>query len=59
MTPTREGASKVIEVDGRRIVISNAHKVLFPDDGITEGDLAVYYAAIAQVGARMFAAGRS
>jgi bifunctional non-homologous end joining protein LigD len=28
--------------------VSNAGKVLFPDDGITKGDLAVYYAAVAK-----------
>lgn len=33
---------------GRRVVaISNRNKVLFPDDGITKGELIEYYAAIA------------
>ena len=29
--------------------ISRPGKVLFPDDGITKGDLAAYYAAVAEV----------
>jgi bifunctional non-homologous end joining protein LigD len=38
----------IIKVDGRQLEISNADKVLFPGDGITEGDLAKYYARVAQ-----------
>jgi bifunctional non-homologous end joining protein LigD len=38
----------IIQADGRRLEISNAGKVLFPHDGITEGDLAKYYASVAQ-----------
>ena len=34
-------------IDGHRIEISNPDKVLFPDDGITKGDLADYYGRIA------------
>ncbi len=33
--------------DERRTVITHPEKVLFPDDGITKGDLAAYYEAIA------------
>ncbi|MEL7210096.1 MAG: ATP-dependent DNA ligase, partial [Actinomycetota bacterium] len=33
----------VVVVDDREIEISNPHKVLFPDDGITKLDLARYY----------------
>src|SRR5688572_33006499 len=32
-----------------RIVITHPEKVLFPDDGITKGDLAAYYEAIAPI----------
>ncbi len=39
--------SGVIRVDGREIEISRPEKVLFPDDGITKGDLIEYYARIA------------
>ena len=34
-------------IDGQRIEISNPDKVLFPDDGITKGDLVDYYGRIA------------
>jgi bifunctional non-homologous end joining protein LigD len=34
--------------DGRPITISNPSKVLFPDDGITKGELVDYYARIAE-----------
>ena len=36
-----------IEVDGREVDVSNVDKVLFPDDGITKGDLIEYYRKIA------------
>ncbi len=35
-------------VDGHEITISNPDKVLFPDDGITKGDLVHYYGRIAE-----------
>ena len=35
-------------VDGHEITISNPGKVLFPDDGITKGDLVDYYGRIAE-----------
>jgi bifunctional non-homologous end joining protein LigD len=41
------GISGVIRVDGREIEISRPEKVLFPDDGITKGELIQYYARIA------------
>jgi bifunctional non-homologous end joining protein LigD len=37
----------VIRVDRREIEISRPEKVLFPEDGITKGDLIEYYARIA------------
>ncbi len=37
----------MLRADGHRITISNPDKVLFPDDGITKGDLVDYYARIA------------
>jgi bifunctional non-homologous end joining protein LigD len=36
-----------IRVGNRRIAVSRRDKVLFPDDGITKGDLVEYYAAVA------------
>ncbi|NVK43875.1 MAG: ATP-dependent DNA ligase [Oceanospirillaceae bacterium] len=40
--------SEWFELDGHRVEVSKADKVLFPDDGITKGDLARYYARIAR-----------
>ncbi len=37
-----------IEVEGRRIEVTNRDKVLFPDAGITKGDLIDYYRRIAE-----------
>jgi bifunctional non-homologous end joining protein LigD len=39
--------SGVVRVDRREIEISRPEKVLFPDDGITKGELIEYYARIA------------
>jgi hypothetical protein len=32
-----KGTTEVVRAGGRRIEVSNAGKVLFPDDGITKG----------------------
>lgn len=40
-------STHAFETGGHTIEIGNADKVLFPDAGITKGDLADYYAAIA------------
>src|SRR5918996_4232777 len=45
MTPA--AAKDEIRVGKRAITISRRDKVLFPDDGITKGDLVEFYAAIA------------
>jgi bifunctional non-homologous end joining protein LigD len=37
----------VVRVDGREIEISRPQKILFPEDGITKGELVEYYARIA------------
>jgi bifunctional non-homologous end joining protein LigD len=37
----------VLRVDGQEIEISRPEKVLFPEDGITKGDLIEYYARVA------------
>jgi len=41
------GISGVIRVDRREVEISRPQKVLFPEDGITKGELIEYYARIA------------
>src|SRR5207245_2202903 len=35
-------------VDGHEITITNPDKILFPDDGITKGDLGDYYGRMAE-----------
>jgi bifunctional non-homologous end joining protein LigD len=40
---------EALEVDGRRIELSNTDKVLFPQAGLTKGDLIDYYRRIAPV----------
>lgn len=37
-----------IEVDGRKLILSNLEKVLFPGSKFTKGDLIGYYSAIAE-----------
>jgi bifunctional non-homologous end joining protein LigD len=41
------GVTGVVRVDGHQIEISRPEKVLFPEDGITKGELVEYYARIA------------
>ncbi|MFY9587133.1 MAG: non-homologous end-joining DNA ligase [Actinomycetota bacterium] len=45
MTP--KAPAEEIRVGNRRVAISRRDKVLFPDDGITKGDLVEFYAGIA------------
>lgn len=46
---TARGTTDEIRVGNRRVSVSRRDKVLFPEDGITKGDLVEYYAAIAPV----------
>ena len=39
--------SDSIRAGRRTVTVSNRNKVLFPEDGITKGDLFEYYAAVA------------
>ncbi|HEY0799110.1 MAG TPA: non-homologous end-joining DNA ligase [Candidatus Baltobacteraceae bacterium] len=39
--------TQTIEIEGRTLVVSNAGKVLWPDDGVTKGELIAYYRAVA------------
>ena len=41
-------STRTFELDGRSVEVGNAGKVLFPDIGLTEGDLAGYYARVAE-----------
>jgi bifunctional non-homologous end joining protein LigD len=38
-----------VDVDGRRLALSNLDKVLYPDDGFTKGQVLDYYSRIAPV----------
>lgn len=38
-----------VVIDDRSVSLTNCDKVLFPDDGITKGDLVAYYRAVADV----------
>jgi bifunctional non-homologous end joining protein LigD len=42
-------AQDSVTVDGHRVELSHPGKVLFPDDGLTKGDLVDYYRRIAEV----------
>jgi bifunctional non-homologous end joining protein LigD len=37
----------VVTMDGHRIALTNAGKVLYPETGTTKGDVVDYYSAIA------------
>jgi len=41
--------SVTIDVDGRSVEVSREDKVLFPEDGVTKGDLVEYYRQVAPV----------
>lgn len=44
---TGSGTQQVVEVDGRRLVLRNLDKVLYPATGTTKGEMLAYYAAVA------------
>ncbi len=39
--------AQVVEVDGRRVRLTNLDKVLYPDSGTTKGEVIAYYTAVA------------
>ncbi|HTV74174.1 MAG TPA: non-homologous end-joining DNA ligase [Candidatus Acidoferrales bacterium] len=39
--------TQTVEIDGKTLVLSNLDKVLWPQDGITKGELIAYYRAVA------------
>jgi bifunctional non-homologous end joining protein LigD len=41
------GVRETVEIGGRTLSLSNRDKVLWPDDGLTKGDLIAYYRAVA------------
>ncbi|MCP2370076.1 bifunctional non-homologous end joining protein LigD [Agromyces terreus] len=42
-----EGARQMVEVDGRRLRLTNLDKVMYPETGMTKGEVIAYYAEIA------------
>jgi bifunctional non-homologous end joining protein LigD len=40
-------SSRVIEIDGRRLIVANLDQVLWPEDGLTKADLIEYYLDVA------------
>lgn len=38
-----------MQIDGHDVALSNADKVLYPDDGVTKGDVVEYYRSVAHV----------
>ncbi|MGI9825387.1 ATP-dependent DNA ligase [Agromyces sp. Marseille-Q5079] len=44
-----EGARQVVEVDGRRLRLTNLDKVMYPETGMTKGEVIAYYAEVAPV----------
>ena len=44
-----EGARQLVEVDGRRMRLTNLDKVMYPETGMTKGEVISYYAEVAPV----------
>ncbi|WP_344295292.1 ATP-dependent DNA ligase [Agromyces neolithicus] len=44
-----EGSRQLVEVDGRRLRLTNLDKVMYPETGTTKGEVISYYAEIAPV----------
>lgn len=44
-----DGARQLVEVDGRRLRLTNLDKVMYPETGMTKGEVISYYAEIAPV----------
>lgn len=42
-------STRVVEIDGRRLILNNLDQVLWPEDGLTKGDLIEYYLDLADV----------
>ena len=44
-----EGTRQLVEVDGRRLRLTNLDKVMYPETGMTKGEVISYYAEVAPV----------
>lgn len=47
--PARGGNRQTVEIDGRRIAVTNLDKVMYPETGTTKADVLRYYAEIAEL----------
>jgi bifunctional non-homologous end joining protein LigD len=47
VTVPRDAADAILDVDGRRVKLTNLTKVFWPERGVTKGDLLQYYADVA------------
>ena len=45
--PRGKAAKHTISIDGQEVVLTNQEKVLWPEDGLTKGDLVAYYREVA------------
>jgi len=45
----RSGGRVTVDVEGRKLTLSNLDKVLYPDDGFTKGEVIDYYTRMAPV----------
>ena len=43
------GSKVIVEVEGRRLGLSNLDKVLYPETGTTKGEVIEYYTRVAPV----------
>jgi bifunctional non-homologous end joining protein LigD len=41
-------SSRVVDIDGRRLILANLDQVLWPEDGLTKADLIDYYLDVAE-----------
>ena len=52
------GNTVAVDVDGRTLRLSNLDKVLYPEVGLTKGEIITYYTTVAPVLLPHLAAGR-
>src|SRR5687768_3558593 len=45
----QSGQTRQVVIEGRSVRLTNQDKVLWPEEGLTKGDLVTYYRAVARV----------
>jgi DNA-directed RNA polymerase specialized sigma54-like protein len=43
-----QGPAQLVDVDGRRLRLTSLDKVMYPETGMTKGEMIAYYAEIAR-----------